>query len=226
MHFNKRYILLLILSLVLAMPIYGQRFTKKEQAKREARAKNYFYGHSFTLSAGLNHSWLTKDEFEDLKFGLSGAYQDTHNSFDLVFSWDMCFNKYYGYQLGLGYMENGGRKVMYHDNGFGYGPQLREDLSDKIRAGAMELQGAFRGFLPLTYKSRLTGSVGVFLDKRVGSSDYVRNWDLGLFVGIGYDWKHLSANVIYKPGLNTSSIEGCNSRAAAVMFNIGVRMWK
>ena len=228
MQFNKRYILLLIFSLVLAMPMYGQRFTKKEQAKREARAKNFFHGHSFTLSAGYVHSWLAKESFDntDRKFGQTGAYQNTHDSYDFMFSWDMCFNKYYGYQLSAGYLENGGQKVFYQDMGLGYGPQLREDLTENIKTKNIEVQAALRGFLPLSYKSRLSLNAGVYIDKLVGNTDDTRNWDLGLFVGLGYDWKSLSVNVTYKPGVYPSLIPDSNTRMGALMFNVGVRMWK
>ncbi len=49
MQINKRSVLLIIFMMVVAMPSFAQRFTKKEQAKREARAINYFYGNSFTV---------------------------------------------------------------------------------------------------------------------------------------------------------------------------------
>lgn len=228
MHFNKRYVLLLILSLVLAMPMYGQRFTKKEQAKREARAKNFFHGHSFTLSAGYNHSWLTKDAFDDTnsQFGQTGAYQNTYNSFDAMFQWDMCFNKHYGFQFGAGYLKNGGQKIIYKDLGLGYGPQLREDLSEDIRAQFVEGQIVVRGFLPLTYKSRLSVNGGIYVDKRIGSNDFVGDWDMGLLVGVGYDWKHLAASITYKPGVFPNVIKNSDTRMGAIMFNVGFRMWK
>lgn len=225
---NKRFYLLLLLSLVFAMPMYGQRFTKKEQALREARAKNYFYGHSFTLSAGYNHSWLTKDSFDntDKKFGQTGAYQNTHDAFDFIFSWDICKKKYYGYQFSLGYLQNGGQKVYYQDNGLGYGPQLREDLTEDIRTQIIEGQAVVRGFLPLTYKSRLSLNVGFYLDRMVGSNDVCRSWDLGALIGVGYDWKSLSTSIIYKPGVYPNLISDSNTRQAALMFNVGVRLWK
>lgn len=223
---NKRISLLLLLSLVLSMPIYGQRFTKKEQALREARAKNYFYGHSFTLSAGYVHSWLTKDAFDntDKNFGQTGAYQNTHEAFDFMFSWDICHNKYYGYQFSLGYLHNGGQKVVYYDGL--YGPQLRDDLTEDIITKNIEAQAVFRGFLPLTYKSRVSLNAGIYLDKLVGSNDYARNWDMGLLVGVGYDWKYLAASISYKPGVYPNIISKSNTRQAALMFNVGIRLWK
>ena len=91
MQINKRSVLLIIFMMVVAMPSFAQRFTKKEQAKREARAINYFYGNSFTVSAGYVHSWLTRDRFTDSTFGRSGAYQNTRDSYAFSFSWD--YNK-------------------------------------------------------------------------------------------------------------------------------------
>lgn len=228
MQLNKRYILLLILSLVLAMPMFGQRFTKKEQALREARAKNYFYGHSFTLSAGYVHSWLTKDAFDNssIVFGQTGAFQNTHNAVDFMFSWDICKKKYYGYQFTVGYLQNGGQKIYYQDLGLGNGPQLREDLTTNIRTQNIEAQAAIRGFLPLSYKSRISLNGGLYVDKLVGKTDPARDWDMGLFVGVGYDWKSLAASVTYKPGLYSNIVKDSNTRQAALMFNVGLRLWK
>lgn len=228
MQLNKRFFLLLLLSLVLAMPMYGQRFTKKEQALREARAKNYFYGHSFTLSAGYIHSWLTKDAFDnsDRIFGQTGAYQNTHDACDFMFSWDICHKKYYGFQFSAGYLNKGGQKVIYQDMGLGSGPQLREDLTENIRTKNIEVQAAIRGFLPLTYKSRLSLNAGIYIDRLVGSSDIVRDWDMGLLVGLGYDWKYIATSVTYKPGVYPGIISGSNTRQAALMFNVGLRLWK
>lgn len=222
---NKKSTLLLLLSLLLALPVFGQRFTKKEQALREARAINYFYGHSFTFSAGYVHSWLTKDKFDNTGVqGRSGAFQNTCNSFDFMFSWNMCFKKHFGYQLSAGYLQNGGQKVVYQD--MGYGPQLREDLSEDIRTQNIEVQAVLRGFLPLTYKSRLSLNAGVYVDKLVGSNDLAHNWDLGVLVGVGYDWKCLSTSITYKPGIFSHIIQDSHSRQAALMFNVGVRVWK
>lgn len=227
MHSNKRFILLLLLSLVIAMPVYGQRFTKKEQALREARAKNYFYGHSFTLSAGYVHSWLTKDAFDlsDSRFGQTGACQNTHNFADFMFSWDICKEKYYGYQFSVGYLQNGGQRTVYYDNQFS-GPQLREDLTENIKTQNIEAQAAIRGFLPLTYESRVSLNLGIYVDKIVGKTGYAHNWDMGAFVGVGYDLKHLSVSVTYKPGINPDVIKESSTRQAALLFNVGYRLWK
>jgi len=224
---NKRFTLLLLLSLVLALPIYGQRFTKKEQALREARAKNYFYGNSFTLSAGYVHSWLTKDSFEsETIFGRTGAYQNTHNSFDLMFSWDICKKKTYGFQFSAGYVVNGGQKSIYQDNGLGYGPQLREDLTDDFKTQNVEVQGVYRYFIPMTYKSRLSLNAGLYVDRLIGTNDYCRDWDMGVLVGIGYDWKSLATSVTYKPGVYPNIIADSDTRMGALMFNVGIRLWK
>jgi len=225
---NKRYLLLFLLSLVLAMPMYGQRFTKKEQALREARAKNYFYGNSFTLSAGYNHSWLTKDEFDNTenKFGQTGAYQNNRKSFAFLFSWDICKQKGHGYQFSLGYLNNGGQKVVYYDAGLGSGTQLRNDLTQNIHTQIIEVQGAYRWFFPLTYKSRISLNAGVYVDRMIGTNDFCRDWDMGVLVGVGYDWKSLSTSIIYKPGVYPNLISDSNTRQAALMFNVGLRLWK
>lgn len=224
---NKKSTLLLLFSLLLVLPVFGQRFTKKEQALREARAINYFYGHSFTFSTGYVHSWLTKDGIENLTIqGRSGAYQNTCEAFDFMFSWDICHKKHFGYQFSMGYLQNGGQKVIYQDNGFGYGPQLREDLSENIRTQNIEVQGAFRYFFPLTYKSRVSINAGAYIDKLIGGNELAHNWDLGVMVGVGYDWKCLSTSITYKPGVFSHIVRDSHSRQAALMFNVGIRVWK
>lgn len=228
MRFNKRSILLLIITLFIAMPVFGQRFTKKEQALREARAKNFFYGHSFTFSTGYVHSWLTTDHFDltSSTYGRTGQYSNTRESFDAFFSWDVCKNRHWGIQSSLGYVELGGQKLVYDDQGLGYGPQLRDDLIETIKINEVEAQLLGRWFIPLTYKSRLSINGGAYLDRIVGNYSDNGKWDFGALVSLGYDWNHWSASVSYKPGIYSNIIKGTDTRAASVSVNIGFRLWK
>lgn len=226
MHFDKRYILLVLLTLLVSMPSFGQRFTKKEQALREARAINYFYGHSFTLSTGLVHSWMAKDSFDESIFGRTGAYQNTRNSFDFDFAWDYCKSKYHGFKIDLAYAEFGGEKLFYYDGGLGYGPQLRDDLTETIHLNEVMLSGRYRYFIPLTYKSRLSLDAGIYFSRIVGSYDDAKNWDMGAVVGVGYDWKHVSCGIDYMPGVFSNVIEKSSTRVGALMFKVGWRLSK
>lgn len=228
MRSDKRFILLFIVSLFIAMPVFGQRFTKKEQALREARAKNFFYGHSFTLSAGYVHSWLTTDKFDltSTKFGRTGQFCNTRESFDAFFSWDYCKSRVWGLQLNGGYVQQGGQKLFYQDMGVGYGPQLRSDLTETVHLNDAELQLMGRFFLPLTYKSRLSLNAGIYMDRLLGGYSDANDWDMGAVVSLGYDWNHFVASVSYKPGLFPDVIKTFDTRAASVSVNFGFRLWK
>lgn len=226
MHFDKRYFLLVLLALVVTLPTFGQRFTKKEQALREARSINYFYGNSFTLSAGYVHSWLSTDDFSDKKFGMSGAYQNTRPSFGFKFTWDYCKKKTWGIQVGLLYSQFGGEKTYYYDGGLGYGLQLRDDLTEQIHINQVLLMPKYRYFIPLTYKSRLSLDGGIYFGRVVGSYKDAKHWDMGAVVGVDYDWKHLSVGLDYMPGVFPNVISGSDTRIGALMFNVGVHLWK
>lgn len=228
MRSSTRSILLLIITLFIATPLFGQRFTKKEQALREARAKNFFYGHSFTISTGYVHSWLTTDSFDQTKstFGRTGQYCNTRDSFQAFFSWDICTHRTWGVQFSAGYTQLGGQKLFYQDQGLGYGPQLRPDLTETITINNAEVQGMFRYFVPLTYKSRLSLNGGIFVDRVLGKYDDCHDWDFGPLVSLGYDWDHWSASVIYRPGVNPDLIKRADTRAASISFNVGFRLWK
>lgn len=228
MRSDKRSLLLLITTLFIAMPVFGQRFTKKEQALREARAKNFFYGHSFTLSTGYVHSWLTTEHFDSNTsiYGRTGQYCNTRESFDAFLSWDVCMSRHWGIQFSGGYVQMGGQKLFYQDQGLGYGPQLRDDLTETIHINAAEVQTMARWFFPLTYKSRLSLNGGVYVDRVLGKYDDCHDWDFGALVSLGYDWNHWSASVIYKPGFSPDIIKSSDTRAASIAVNVGFRLWK
>lgn len=226
MHIDKRIFFLVFLGLMVAMPSFGQRFTKKEQALREARAINYFYGNSFTLSSGFTHSWLSRDGFNEVLFGRTGQYSNTRESFDFAFAWDYCKKKNHGVQVSINYAQFGGEKLYYQDLGLGYGNQLRPDLTQSIHINELYLQGLYRYFFPLTYKSRLSANGGAYLGRVLGSYDDAKNWDMGLVVGVGYDWKQLSLSLNYLPGVYPNIISSSDARMGALMFNVGWHIWK
>lgn len=226
MHIKKRSVFLLVIMMVVAMPTFAQRFTKKEQAKREARAINYFYGNSFTLSAGYVHSWLARDRFTGDTYGMTGAYQSTRDSYVISFAWDYNKKKHHGFRVSASYAQFGGEKDFYHDMGLGYGRQQRYDLTEQIHLNEVMVGGKYRYFIPLTYKSRISLDAGIYVSRIVGSYDDVQNWDLGPMVGIGYDWKHLSLGVDYMPGVWNDVIEGSTARVSALIFNVGLHLWK
>jgi len=212
--------------LVVAIPSFAQRFTKKEQAKREARAINYFYGNSFTVSAGYVHSWLATKNFTETAYGRTGAFQNTRDSYAFSFAWDYNKKKHHGFRVSAGYAQFGGEKIFYSDQGLGYGRQERYDLNETIHLNEIIVEGKYRFFIPLTYKSRISLDAGVYLARIVGSYDTCEDWDMGPVVGIGYDWKHLSLGVDYLPGVWNKVIDGGNTRVCALMFNVGFHFWK
>lgn len=226
MHIDKRFVLLILAILAAVMPSFGQRFTKKEQALREARAINYFYGNSFTLSTGYVHGWLISDHFDENAFGRSGAYQNTRESFAFTFAWDYCKSKHQGFQVSAQYAQFGGELNYFHDNGLGYGPQKRDDLTQQIHLNEALLRGKYRYFIPLTYESRISLDAGAYLGYIVGSYDNSKNWDYGAVVGIGYDWKHLSVGVDYMPCSIGRVIDHSTTRVSGLLFNVGVHLWK
>ena len=226
MQINKRSVLLIIFMMVVAMPSFAQRFTKKEQAKREARAINYFYGNSFTVSAGYVHSWLTRDRFTDSTFGRSGAYQNTRDSYAFSFSWDYNKKKHHGFRVSAVYAQFGGEKIYYNDLGLGYGRQQRYDLTQVIHLNEVMVEGKYRYFIPVTYKSRFSLDAGIYVSRIVGSYSDAENWDFGPMVGIGYDWRHVSLGVDYMPGVWNDVIDGSTARVSALMFNVGFHFWK
>lgn len=213
--------------MIVALPTFGQRFTKKEQALREARAINYFYGHSFTLSSGYVHSWLATDHFSDKYFGRSGLYGNTRESFSFSFAWDYVGkNKHNGWQIAASYAQFGGEKLFYEDQGLGYGPQQRYDMTEQIHLNNIMLQGSYRYFIPLTYKSRLSLNAGIYVSRVLGKYSSAKDWDMGPMVGMDWDWKHLSVGVNYMPGVYGNVVEKSTTRVSALMLNVGVHIWK
>lgn len=226
MHIDKKLILLTLLAMIVSLPTFAQRFTKKEQALREARAINYFYGHSFTLSSGYVHSWLSTDKFTPANFGQTGQYANTRESFAFSFAWDYCRAKHHGVQLAVSYAQYGGQKLFYADQGLGYGSQLRPDLTQSIHINNLLLQPSYRYFIPLTYKSRLSLDAGMYLSRVLGKYDDAKDWDYGLSVGMGFDWRHLTLGVNYMPGINSNIIEHSDTRIGALTFSVGLHLWK
>lgn len=209
-------------------PVIAQRFTKKEQARREARAKNYFYGNTFSLQAGFVNSWFRRNTVvSESEAGFSNVFQNTRQSFDVGVTWNRAVNKWWGWEAGLFYAGLGGEKCVYYDSGLaGTNSQFRDDRSEQLNYGVMELQGFARFFYPLTYFSRISLDLGVHLDKVVAGGDNVSNWDYGPAVGVSYEWKHLVGRVVYVPGVHTSLVSGAATAQNSIWFNVGYRFWK
>ena len=225
---KKIFTLILILAGAMQLPLHAQKFSKREQAKKEARAINYFHGSSFTVTTGYLHSWMTDGLISPAStqpFGKSEYYKNAHEAFDLGFLWDHAFSRHWGMQHGLYYTQKGGEMVEYFDNGFGVGPIPVG--RESIAIGGLELQSMARFFIPLTYHSRLSINGGFYLTKMLNETDKgVRKWDMGLMCGLGYDWKHLSVSVNYQPGLYTKICDNSKVKMNALMFNVGYRFWK
>lgn len=227
MHELKRYLALTLLTMIVALPAFGQRFTKKEQALREARAINYFYGNSFTLSAGYVHSWLAEDRFARTEFGRSGLFGNTRESMAFGFAWDYVGkNKHHGVETKVLYAQFGGQKLFYSDLGLGYGQQLRHDLTEMIHINEVMLEGKYRYFVPLSYKSRLSLDAGIYLGRVVGKYDDCKDWDMGPVIGLGYDWKRLSIGLDYMPGVYSNIVEHSDTRVGSLSLSVGLHLWK
>lgn len=228
MKIRKVSALLLLLGALSFIPSYAQKFSKKEQEKRAAREANYFYGSSFTLTAGYLHSWMTDglvDPLSMAEFGHSEYFKNTHDAFNIGFLWDHSFSKHWGMQHGLYYTQKGGEKISYHDAGFGVGP-IPVSMQE-ISIGGIELQSMGRFFIPLTRESRLSIQGGFYLTKMLNeSASGVRKWDMGLMCGLGYDWRHLAVSVNYQPGIYSKVCDNSETRINALMLNVGFRFWK
>lgn len=223
---GKKSIWLLAAGLMMALPAHGQKFSKRLEARKEARAANYFYGAQFTLAAGYVHSWMTTSavRMNISQFGRSAQIKNTHDAFDIGFLYDQAFNRRWGLQTGLYYTQKGGEHMTYSDQGLGYGPILYDRYG--LTVHGVELQALGRCFLPLAYDSRLSLGVGPYITKLIDVPDGFRNWDLGLMVSIGYDWRHWSASLSYQPGLNSGVVEHSDTRMNALSVNVGFRFWK
>lgn len=226
----KKISVVLLLGLVSFTSVYAQKFTKREQLRREAREKYYFCGNTFTLTAGYNHAWLTSSDVDlsTTYFGKSEKVANTRESFNLGFLWDYAFknSRRWSIQSGFYYTVKGGEHLYYYDNQLGQGPQLREEETVKMKMQGIEAQFLFRYSIPLAYKQRITLNVGPYVTKFFDKPTGVKDWDLGGMAGIGYDFHHWSASVNYQPGCFPKVIKNCNSRVANISVNFGYRFWK
>ena len=225
-----RKVLLVMLLLAVTAPsgLYAQKFSKKEQARREAREANYFCGATFTLTAGYEHSWMNEQSvsLSSKYYGKSEKWANTHDYFNVGFLWDQALSKKWGVQAGLFYKQKGGDHLFYYDNGLGYGAILRPEETVEAGINMIELQSQMRRFFALSPKSRVSVGAGIFIDKFIDTPDDVRNWNLGVQASLGYDWRHLALSVTYQCGLLPSVVCDCNSRLSSVSVNAGFRFWK
>lgn len=227
---TKKILSVLLFSLVAITPIYAQKFTKREQARREARENYYFCGNTFTLTAGYNHAWLTASEIDlsSAAYGKSEKMANTVNRFNVGFLWDYAFknSKKWGVQTGLFYTMKGGAHLYYYDNGVGNGPQLRDEETEVLKIQGVELQVLWRRFINLAYDQRLTLNAGPYVNKYIDAPSGIKEWDFGVTVGLGYDYKHWSASISYQPGVYPFIADDCHTRQANIAVNVGWRFWK
>lgn len=222
------FVLLFVMSLG-ASSVYAQKFTKKAQARREAREANYFYGASFTFTSGYVHSWMTNHSIDtDSKtFGKSERWGNTNNHFDIGFIWDQAINRHWGIQTGAYFTNKGGDHLFYYDNGLGYGPILLDEKTDEINVQNIELQSQGRFFIPLAKKLRVSLNAGFYVDHTLKPADGIGKWNLGPQVGLGIDWRHFSTSVTYQPGVfDDMYTKNSHSLQNALTVNVGVRVWK
>lgn len=224
----KRIALVFLCAITLGSPLYAQKFSKKEQARREAREANYFYGASFTFTSGYVHSWMSNNSIalKSTYYGKSESWGNTNNHFNIGFAWDQAFNRHWGLQTGAYFTNKGGDHLYYYDNGLGYGKILRDEETEEINAQCVELQSQARYFINLTKRQRISLNAGVFVDKIIGKPSGYKHWNLGPQVGIGYDVQHWSVSGTYQPGLFEKVTKNSNSRQSAICVNIGYRLWK
>lgn len=222
---TKKNLLLLIVAFISASPVFAQRFTKREQARRDARTANFFYGASFTFTAGYDHSWCSKEPLgSTIYFGKEQYLQDNFDSFNAGFLFDYALSRKWGYQFGLYYNQKGCDKVYYYDNGLGYGSNRYDEESLMVQG--IELQGQLRYFIPLRYDSRLSINAGLYVNKLIDPPSEFKNWDMGVQVGLGYDWNHLTVSATYQPGIYPNIAVHTDTRMATLMFNVGWRFWR
>ncbi len=223
----KRNLLVLLLGCVLIAPVYAQKFSKKDKARQEARARNYFCGASFTVTAGYLHGWMSDGEveaFTTAPFGRTESFKNTHDAFNIGFLWDQSFSRHLGMQHGLYYVQKGGEKHYYYDAGLGAGALLRD--TKEISVSGIEWQALCRYYIPLTRVSRLSVNAGGYLTSLLNChSDGIRSWDMGVMCGIGYDYRHLAVSVHYQPGLFHKVAKNSDLRLNAWMVNVGFRFW-
>ena len=227
---TKKFLAVLLFGLVSVAPAFAQKFTKREQARREARENYYFCGNMFTLTAGYNHSWLSVSEIELSKnnFGKSEKLANTANSFNIGFLYDHAFAKAqkWSLQTGLYYSMKGGQHLYYYDNGLGAGAQMREDKTKNLKIQGLEAQLLLRRTFLISKQQRITLNAGPYISKLLNAPDEIKGWDMGVMVGLGYDYKHFSGSVSYQPGIYPNIASKCNTKQANIMVNFGYRLWK
>lgn len=226
---TKKITLVLLMTLCLAPSVFAQKFTKREQARREAREANYFCGATFTFFGGYTHSWMTEEPLDiTATYGKSEYWNNTDNSYTLGFAWDQAFSRRWGIQTGLYLNNKGGDHLHYYDGGTSgnYGPILRPEETDEVTVHSIELQCQGRFFLPLGKYSRISLNAGLFIDKHFDTPSGIGNWNIGPQAGIGFDWKHISTCVTYQPGLSTKVTDQSDSRLNGISVNLGYRIWK
>lgn len=227
---TKKIFAIFLFGLVALTPLYAQKFTKREKARREARENYYFCGNMFTFTAGYNHSWFTPSALKltSSTFGKSEKMTNTQEGFNLGFLWDHGFkdSKKWSLQSGLYYTLKGGDHLFYYDNGLGAGPQLKEEETKELSVQGIEAQALLRRAFAINKYQRITVNVGPYITKILDKPDGFKEWDLGAMVGVGYDYKHLSASVSYQPGCFPKVVKKCNTRQANISVNIGYRIWK
>lgn len=223
----KRSFVILLVAMVAVTPMFAQKFSKKEQQRREARAENFFYGASFTLTGGYLHSWLTEKEIDQNVeyFGKTEKWGQYRNSFNLGFQYDHLIKRHWGLQAGLFYAVKGGDHTEYYDSQLGYGPVLRQ-VVEEAKNQMIELQMQARAFLPVSQRGRFSLNGGMYIDRVFKSADGFGKWDLGVQAGVGYEWYHTSLSVTYQYSLLNPYIENSKSKQNALYVNIGYRLWK
>lgn len=227
---TKKIFTVLLFGFVSLAPCFAQKFTKREQARREARENYYFCGNMFTFTAGYNHSWLTPSEIDLISgaYGKSEKIANTKEAFNVGFLWDHAFkdSKKWSIQSGLYYTMKGGEHLYYYDNKLGMGPQLREEDTEKLTLQGIEVQTLLRRAFPIAYDQRITVNVGPYLTRLIDVPTNAKKWDMGVLIGMGYDYKHWSASISYQPGLFPNIINKCDTRQANISVNFGYRIWK
>lgn len=227
---TKKILSVLLISLITIAPAFAQKFTKREQARREARENYYFCGNMFTFTAGYNHSWLTSSDVtqSSVNYGRSEKIANTHEDFNAGFLWDHAFknSKKWSLQSGLYYTSKGGEHLYYYDNGLGAGPQCRNEETKELKIQGIEAQLLLRRTFLIAYDQRITLNAGPYLSKLIDQPDEIKKWDFGAMVGVGYDYKHWSASVSYQPGCFPGIAKKCNTRQANISVNFGYRIWK
>lgn len=228
---TKKILTVLLFGFVSIAPLFAQKFTKREQQRREARENYYFCGNMFTFTTGYNHSWLIERDItlSSPGYGKKEKMGNTNNRFNVGFLWDHALHKSkkWSLQTGIYYSMKGGDHMYYYDNKFGLGLQRRNEETEEFDIQCAEATVLWRRAFNLPNpKQRITLNFGPYVSKFIDAPEGIGNWDFGVSVGVGYDFNHWSASVTYQPGVYPNIADGCTTRQANLMFNIGWRIWK